>query len=113
MPKRSESTITGTNRPTMGTTAQSLGAVPSAQDVKPGMLVPKSGNAKGGADPGGGTATHRGQTSAQATLGAQYRITASRGPWSETNSAIQANGRIVPAVTGSQRNFRGAQANLT
>lgn len=100
--------ITGANRPTMGDEPYRLGGVPSATALRPGMVVPKK-SAKSDAPDDAGGATHRGQVSAQSALGAQYRITASRGPYSETNSAVQANGRIMPATTGSIRNFRSAQ----
>lgn len=107
--KKSEPTTTGANRATMGTEAYKLGVdQPSVKDLRAGMVVPRSGNAKGGVDPGAGTATRRGQVMAQTTLGAQYRITAKRGPYSTTDARTQANGRIVPSVTGSSRNFRSA-----
>ena len=107
MARKPEATITGTNRPTMGTGAQKLGVdQPSMKDVRAGMVVPRRGMANSGALPDAGTATRRGQVSAQTTLGAQYRITARRAPYTETYPATQANGRIVPAVSGSSRNFR-------
>ncbi len=106
MPRKTETTITGTNRPTMGTSAQQMPVdSPSMKDVRAGMVVPRRG-APSGALPDAGTATHRGQVSAQATLGAQYRITAKRAPYTQEDARTQANGRIVPAVTGSARNFR-------
>lgn len=108
MPRKSktEATITGANRPTMGTSAQQLAVdSPSMKDVRAGMTVPRRGLAKNDALPDAGTATHRGQVSA-ATLGAQYRITARRAPYVETDARTQANGRIVPSATGTSRNFR-------
>ena len=69
-----------------------------------GTLVPKKGNAKGGADPGAGTATHRGGVP-QERLGASYRITVGRS-YTQTDARIQANGRIVPSATGVNQPFR-------
>lgn len=98
--------ITGANRPTMGTGAYQLVDDPSATSFRMGA-TPRKGPTNDAPDDGG-DATHRNPIMAQ-KLGAQYRITASRGPYSETNSAVQANGRIMPATTGSNRNFRSAQ----
>jgi hypothetical protein len=103
--------ITTANRPKMGDEAYHLGAGAdvSGTSVKPGMVVPRrAGAATNDVSPDAGDATHRGPIMAQ-SLGAQFRITATRGPWSETNSAVLANGRIMPATTGSVRNFRSAQ----
>lgn len=111
MPKKTTGTDVYTstaNRPRMGMTAQQLPAdTPSMSEVRKGYTVAKTGNAKGAAIPDAGTATHRGQVMA-ATLGAQYRITARRAPYMQTDARTQANGRIVPPAGGSQRNFRSA-----
>ena len=105
--RKTEATVTGANRPTMGTSAQQLSVdQPSMKDVRAGMVVPRRGMANSGALPDAGTATRRGQVSAQTTLGAQYRITAKRGPLTDPDARTQANGRIVPSVSGSTRNFR-------
>lgn len=93
--------------PRQGTDAYKLGRNASAKDVRPGMVVPKSGNAKGGMTPDAGTATHRGGVP-QASLGPAFRVLVKRGGYDQTNANIQANGKIMPATTGSRQNFWAA-----
>lgn len=87
--------------PKMGTTGYSA----SARPVSQGKLVSKKGNAKGGATPDAGTATHR-QGVMQPAGGASYRITAKLSGYAPENANVQANGRIVPPATGINNNFR-------
>lgn len=73
-----------------------------------GKLASKGGNAKGGATPDAGTATHRDATT-QDRLGASYRITASK-QYMATDARVQANGRVMPSAVGTNNLFRLGRA---
>lgn len=70
------------------------------------ILMSKKGNAKGGTTPDAGTATRK-QGILQPVGGASYHITVSKA-YLQTDARTQANGRIMPPVRGSNRNFRTA-----
>lgn len=92
-----------TTFPTVGNAAYSS-KNRSATDVRPGMLVSKKNQSKGGMTPDAGTATHDRQVP-QDALGAAYRITVAR-TYTPTNANVQANGRVMPSAIGSSMNFR-------
>lgn len=99
--------ITSATRQPMGTSAYRLTDDASASDVRKGMQSSRPG--KGDANMGANVA--RPQASAQATLGANYRVTASRVAYQETYPGTLASGRIVsPAVRRTDEFYGDASA---
>lgn len=100
-----EKVVNSGQRPTMGTSIYSMPVdAPSGTEFRNGMLEHRQGGDK--SDAPDNRTSKRSQVSAQSALGASYHITPSikqsaPGPDPRT----QANGRIVPSVMGSRRNF--------